>query len=232
MRSIRLGLTIALWALLTCGTARADFMYQFAFDQANYNVAPGGTVDVQVFLQETVSGGSTSRLSSDGLISAGVKVRFDESAPSDPAKILATADMSFNPAFNSTVLDLRTLSAGTSGQLTEAVGLGSPAVHATGGPTTFSVLVGTYHFTAGSTAGQVTHLRATLPSLASNVTGTGLRLDPLIGDGSATITTGAQVVPEPSSLVLLAIGVLSTCCFTWRRRLPLQAQAWRARWVS
>ena len=45
----------AICAILWCAgsVAIADPLYQFTFDQPNYTVAPGDTVNVTVFLEET-----------------------------------------------------------------------------------------------------------------------------------------------------------------------------------
>ena len=71
--------------------ARAGSTYQLVFDQSTYQVDPGGQVSVSVYLQEQVSGGTSSVLATDGLISAGLRVSFDLAPlPSDPAKIPAS----------------------------------------------------------------------------------------------------------------------------------------------
>jgi hypothetical protein len=210
---------LVLAAALAGSSARADFLYSFAFEQSNYTVAPGGTVDVKVFLEETISGSSVSRLGTTGMLSAGVKLLFNDNPPTQPAALGSVTDIVFNPAFNSTLLDLRSLSPGAFGQLTEAVALGSPLVKGKGGPTTFEVLIGTFHFTAGSVPDEVTHLRATVPSIAANVAG-GTVLDKLIHDSTATISVSS--VPEPASVTLLALGVLTAACYARRRRQPDQ----------
>ena len=74
--------------------ARAGSAYQFAFDQSTYQVDPGGQVLVNVYLQEQVSGGTSSVLATDGLIGAGMRVSFDLAPlPSDPAKVLGVGDV-------------------------------------------------------------------------------------------------------------------------------------------
>ena len=47
-----------------------------------------------MFLQETVTGGDPSRLATEGLIGAGVRVSLDvPPIPTDPAKVLGLADI-------------------------------------------------------------------------------------------------------------------------------------------
>ena len=52
--------------------ARATPIYSYVFDQTNYSIASGGTIDVQVFLQEDDSTGGSAFLHDPGLIGAGV----------------------------------------------------------------------------------------------------------------------------------------------------------------
>jgi hypothetical protein len=69
MRNAVLGLTFAL-GLLAPGACRADVIYQYVTDQPSYAAAVGQTVPVNVLLQETVTGGSTSLMSqTSGLFS-------------------------------------------------------------------------------------------------------------------------------------------------------------------
>ena len=57
--------------LLAAGPARAGLMYQYVTDQSAYGGIPGQVVNVNVFLRETLAGGSTSLLvPEDGLFSA------------------------------------------------------------------------------------------------------------------------------------------------------------------
>jgi hypothetical protein len=55
--------------------ARADISYVYVTDQSNYNVAAGASVTVNVFLQEILTGTSTSLIAQDGgMLSAAAAV--------------------------------------------------------------------------------------------------------------------------------------------------------------
>lgn len=197
--------------------ARGDYTYQYVFSQPSFTVAPTGTVLVSVSLQERVTGGSASRLATDGLFSAGVRLMFGSSSPT-AAQVVAPTDITFNSAFNST-FQTRTVNAGVSAELTESVDFASPVVlgSALGGGV-YQVFLGSFRFTAGSVAGQTTSITAAdIPSTTDTLTGAGFILDALIQPASATIATTSNVVtvPEPASLILLG---LAGACFRPIRR--------------
>src|SRR5215204_4006084 len=60
---------------LTGSTTSAALTYNFEAGQATYNVTPGGTVLVPIYLRETVTSPSTSQIvAEDGLFSFGITV--------------------------------------------------------------------------------------------------------------------------------------------------------------
>jgi hypothetical protein len=208
----------ALWAL-GGGTAQAA-LYEFSFNQSNFTVSPGGTVDVPVFLRETVSPGEVSLLHDFGLVGAGVKVTFDvPPVPAHPARVLSAADIIPNPAFD--LIGDRSVTPGSSAQLLEGTFL-APAVKAQGSGPVYDILLGTFRFTAGSEAGEVTHLRAGDFDITGNFNVVNTLpptvLDPLIREGTATITVVLAVVPEPAALILTALGGAGLLGYAWRRR--------------
>jgi hypothetical protein len=74
MRRLLLFLIVGLAAGLPAA-ARADITYQYVTDQTNYDLTPGGTVTVSVFLQETLTNGSQSLIVADGgMLSAAVSI--------------------------------------------------------------------------------------------------------------------------------------------------------------
>jgi hypothetical protein len=231
MRSLSLILSPLMLVVLPAA-APGSPVYSYHFDQANYQVTPGGTVDVRVFLRETIDpgAGDTSLLAAEGLFSAGVRVHFDEPpVPGDPARVLGEGDIVGNPAFDFFFGPVKSLVPGSSAGLSESVDvLNFAGVAAAGGPTTFEVLLGTFRFTAGSVPGQVTRLRATdfSPDDETLTNATGTVLDPFIRDGQAAITVVAAV-PEPGSLPLMGVGVGSVLAFLWWRLTAANSSAAR-----
>jgi hypothetical protein len=205
MRTSQLVITVVAISISFSTVAQAASTYQFVFDQANYDVAPGGTVAVHVFLREMLGPVSPSVLDTEGLSSAGVEVSFNNAPlPTDPAKVLDTFGIIPNPLFDGS--GGMGLVNGISAGFHMEIFASSPVVLPTGGPSVFDALLGTFIFTAGVVPGEVTHLVATdfNPLFDDNITGLSNVLDSLISDGFATIT----VVPEPSGLLLAAISAL------------------------
>ncbi|MDB5354081.1 MAG: hypothetical protein JWN24_534 [Phycisphaerales bacterium] len=85
--------TIAALAILTsltgfpCVPAHAGISYSYVSDKTNYVGLPGGTVTVELYLKETLTGGSTSFLASDGGVAfmTVVAKRLPNAFPDQPA---------------------------------------------------------------------------------------------------------------------------------------------------
>jgi hypothetical protein len=201
--------------------AAAAPTYSFTFDQTDYPVAPGGKVDVTVYLQETVgSGSSVLDAGGAGMFCAGVLLTDVAPLPINPAVVLLASHIVKNGSFDDS--PTREVIATTAG-LKEAMISPFDSVHAddpTPGRLHYSMTIGTFTFTAGTTPGEITHVEASRFSAGLgdyNITGLGEPLDSLIGPASCSIT----VLPEPSSLVLTGIAALAVfACLLWSSKKP------------
>jgi hypothetical protein len=133
----------------------------------------------------------------------------DSPQPTQPARMTALSDITPNPDF-----DVPTPSLTATGAKLALGKLVGPAV--TGeefSDGVYRLLLGTFRFTAGNVPNESTPIRAADfdPGFSDFATGDGKVLDASpIPDARATIT----VIPEPGSLVLLAVGVLGG--MAWR----------------
>jgi hypothetical protein len=257
-------LLLAGWACLA-GSAHADITYQYVTDQTTYSaVNAGDTVTVQLFLQETLTNGSTSIINTDnGMFGAGVGINQSGTIPANATK---ATDINFNNAaitaggfgaVNS--FDLKnTASDGSNTALSESIGLGQPSgpqatlFSNSGGTIVNRVLLGTATLQAGavgtSTTFQITSLFNSPNSSLGNgnegntlTVNSGFDLDSdnnnFNGGGATyngaddinnTFTVTVGVVPEPSSLLLAALGLPGLIAYGvrhWRRRAALVAMA-------
>jgi hypothetical protein len=188
--------------------------YSYAFDAANYLVAPSTKVHVNVYLKETVGIGETAILghAGAGLFGAGVKLQFDlPPQPANPAKVLTTLDITANSLFDDlSTTDVSDVSASLAENTTNIIDF----VHgAQPDPSKdeYWLLIGTFAFMAGATPGEVTPILATRYSDTASVviTGDGVELDNRIAGTHGAIT----VVPEPSALALASIASLLIVAF-------------------
>jgi hypothetical protein len=200
--------------------ASAGVIYGFQFDQSNYVVNAGGTVNVAVYLRESFGAGDSTLLNAEGLFGGGVRVYFNEPpVPSDRAEVLALGDILPNLAFDNTAT-VYDLVPATSAGFFSNVGVSPLPASAVSAPSYHQVLLGTFTFTAGLNPGEITRLRATDfdATLEDNITNaTFTVLDSLIADGTATITvSGVHAVPEPATLIVWSL--LSCMGLAARRR--------------
>jgi hypothetical protein len=200
------GLAVGLLSIVC--SARAGMVLRF--DQSAYTVSPGGTVDIQVYLRETIAAGGTSLLATEGLIGAAVRIRFDvPPVPSEPAQVLSVSDIMPSAVFDDAFGPIREVVAGESAGFSAIVDVTSPPAFPTEvAPDTFDLFLGSFRFTGGTTAGAVTNIRATdFSGLDETVTGTtGTVLDAFLGEADATIRVEASGVPEPSSWIASCMG--------------------------
>jgi PEP-CTERM motif len=193
--------------------------YFFEFEHSNYLVNPGESVLVQLFIVQTAP---DDLLSTEGLFSGFTQVTYNESPfASDPAQVGSAADITPNPLFNFTAgLSVVHATSSAAGTASAPYGALIPVVAAVD-----RILLGGYKFTAGSVAGEVTSLRASIldPSQANFVTGVSFTvLDSFIVDGSSKITVNGSgpppTVPEPASMAMLGIGLSVAILYARRGR--------------
>src|SRR5262249_8980093 len=98
---------------LIAGPARARGIFQYEADRATHSGGPGAPGSVQGFLQETVTGSSTSLLASEGGLFSGAFYATRTGSPLNPATITGVSQ---NPAF---VGDLTSAAAPTQARLAE-----------------------------------------------------------------------------------------------------------------
>jgi hypothetical protein len=215
-------------ALLLAADAFAATEYQYVAGAANYNLSPGGSQLVPIYLQETVTGGTSLIFSEQGLFGAGFEVDRLLSLPSSPAHITSatanTADFTGATSVGSTA---------SRGDVTEEL----PLTGFTSGPTGTTsatstigkVFLGDVNITAGNTVGQTTIFDVG-PFLINNQ---------LVGGNTVTDTnsydldfsslsptfTGAtgsafsvNVVPEPTSGALAVAGGMALVAGLLRRK--------------
>ena len=150
----------------------------------NFTVGQGSTVGINVYLLE-YNGGTI--LSTQGLASAGVQLNGNNGNATVPNAGAITPNPAFDQSSPSVSGNSATLNVST---------LANPPVFP---DSQNRVLLGTFSFT-GNTIGTTTSVTADPHSYDDTVTGTGMVLDGLINNSTATITVVA--VPEPGTMAV------------------------------
>lgn len=211
-------LSLACWATISLASARADIVYQYVTDKTTYLGNLGATVPVNIFLQETVTGTSTSLIfSQGGLFGAAVLVNspsgaifgsFDSQGnPIKDFKIspnVAASPVGFGPVPTITDFTLPPASlpsnANQSGLIVNAdiAGSGSPPGNssgpkvASGGPGVNKILIGTLNVSVAATPAT---LNVTpYDGSANTITQAGTDLD--LGTQNVNGYTGARNSPS------------------------------------
>jgi len=207
-------LRLALACLVGLGSSTASqAAYRFEFDQAEYQVNPGENVTVSLFVAQD---GGSDLLTTEGLFGVSTQLFYNE-APfaSDPAQILALADIVRNPQFDDPLSGpSRTLATGGSRGTAEyafaVLNVLAPVFPPALDPN--RILLVTYTFKAGSIEGERTSLRA----LALDIlTGEGTDLTGLTLPGESSIL----IIPEPATALLVVLAL--PLAWVGNRRLRL-----------
>jgi len=192
---------------LLADMTHASVIYSYMTDTPHVDVAPGSPVVISLFLEEKVSGGSTSLIAAeDGLFGAAVRISRSGAVPSSPTLVTGIAGA---PAYaggpSTPVFD------SASASIIEGVPLS--AVHGAGGADLGGgvrrALLGTLSLNAGNIVGETTTF--TIAPLAINgntlTFANGYDLDVTSAAPAFSGAVGADftvtVVPEPATLALV-----------------------------
>lgn len=209
MRWILLPALALVASLAPARAGRADYVLRF--DETDYTVAAGGTVDLELILQAT-DDASIAALQDFGIVTAFNTVTFNINGNPDPAQVLSLADLFRNPAFDSGIPVL-TPAVGTGTGTVQwdlAVLVNGPVKAAAG---TDFVSLATYRFTAGASG--ITSVGTGFlfddPIFTNFILGDTVPtvIDSEIGFSGSRIVVQGQppVIPEPSSVLLAGLGV-------------------------
>jgi hypothetical protein len=228
MKSIYAHLVVglALLASLLAASARASVTYSYVTDQSQYDGPAGGTITVNVYLKETLTGNSQSILmpsNENGLFGAGFKVsEVSNSLPSPSILTKATANddsasQQFNGgAFNvvSVTNTVATLSESQSFSNTAGVQLGNhPALAGTVSTPGNQIFLGTVTITEGTSPGVTQFTLGAIGEAGTTVTYNdsddldGNSTSPAYTGVGRTLTTFSVGIPEPASMGLLGASI-------------------------
>lgn len=189
--------------LLVPLAAQAEVKFSFVTDQSVYSAGPSQRVPVQIFLQETISGGDTSLLGAEsGLFSAGLKLTMLSPLPIQPARVLGIGDIKADAAF--TGGSIKSVSLLTL-LLADGI-LDEPGPEGDVLPSGVRrVPLGIFIFTTAPIYGQSTQMRVgdydDFGKSSDTLTWVGTELDNAISPGSFTIS----VVSEPAVFIPLIL---------------------------
>jgi hypothetical protein len=222
-------------AVVSAHPACANINYSYVPGQKTYTAGPGGTVNVPIYLDESLTGNSPSLLAADGgLASAGFQVSRATTGPGNPA---ALGSVTAAPGFGGPSAYFTETASEVA--FTESVSLQSTTGVA---PTSVSaglnqIYLGTLTIQAGSLAGETTDF--TLGPIVAHhgntltndnfydldqtdnggTPGSASGQVPAYNGATSTAFTVTTSTPEPSSLPLLALGGLAGLILLKRRHI-------------
>ena len=160
MRKFYLGLIGVCMACGLAAKARASVVYTYVTDQSTYSGSAGSIVPVSIYLQETLTGGSTSLITGNGgLFSAGAA--FDATNPGSGEALVQSGTFVANSGFNGIVSPAYNQGTGNAAnnlEINENIAVTSPPTagvaltssSTVGSTTTDKVLLGTINVKVGS----------------------------------------------------------------------------------
>jgi len=199
------------FALGCTATTQAAITYVYVTDQAVYSTTPGGTVDVDFFLRETVTAPDSTILADPaeaGLTATGFDIQASNGATITGVTLNVNTTGSRDPdtEFASSLEDPLGGSTWSASLAAQFADLSGP-IGVTAGSGVREVFLGTFTITAGSATSVVTIDDISDPN-TSVTFGTspdfiGTELDPFFGP-AASFTV---LVPEPGAALLMVVGL-------------------------
>jgi hypothetical protein len=216
--------------------ANASVVYSYVAQQSTYNAQPGASVTVNVYLQELLTGNSTSFIASDGGLSGFVAVvnRVPGTLPPMPSILSAAAANTTDfQLFNSATYNF-VAGTGDSGQVQGSADTGGvtgtahPGAEVGNGAVAVAksnaIYLGNFTVTAGSGPGTTQFTLGAIDPVNGGATTTTFNVFDLdlapdasgapagaftpVGTTLTTFNVTVAGVPEPASLGLLAFGGL------------------------
>jgi hypothetical protein len=217
-------LSLACWATIGLATSQAAVDYRYITDQTTYSGLSGSLVTVNLYLQETVTAGSSSIIFDDGglfgaavivtRINSGNAAIYGSSLANNDFKIApntAPSPIGFGPV--PTIVSQEPATASQSGLIVNADVPGNGAdgpKFADGSPGVRTVLLGTLNISVGTKS--TTFIVGSYGPTNATVTQKGTDLDvttpAYIGAAEPVgglFTFKVNVIPEPSSMALISL---------------------------
>ncbi|QEG22749.1 PEP-CTERM sorting domain-containing protein [Mariniblastus fucicola] len=203
--------------------SKADQVYELVFEQPEYYVVEGSSVEVSIMLRETVTDGDVARLATggfDGLVNFGICADFATSTGGAASTIESVSGVSLNPLFNDSLLnDLGILGDrldlfGSTTNIFGGVEVGSDV----GTPDVYELELATLLVDAGDVGNVTTYnLSDHENPLLLSTFADGQLIDSVASYGGVNIFV-TSAVPEPASATLL-FGVGAALLLQRRRSL-------------